>query len=58
MKNALMISSANRLLPTACGRTQPRLQRTELTSLRFMADAYNVLIMGPVGGGKRLWPTR
>nr|WP_232327046.1 ATP-binding protein [Mycobacterium sherrisii] len=25
---------------------------TELTSLRFLADAYNVLIMGPVGVGK------
>ena len=24
----------------------------ELTSLRFLADAYNVLIMGPVGVGK------
>ena len=23
--------------------------RAELTSLRFLADAYNVLIMGPVG---------
>ena len=29
----------------------------ELTSLRFLADAYNVLIMGPVGVGKRSWPT-
>jgi hypothetical protein len=25
----------------------------ELTSLRFLADAYNVLIMGPVGVEKR-----
>ena len=25
---------------------------SELTSLRFLADAYNVLIMGPVGVGK------
>ncbi|WP_280451391.1 ATP-binding protein [Nocardia cyriacigeorgica] len=26
----------------------------ELTSLRFLADAYNVLVMGPVGVGKTL----
>ncbi|MFI6369203.1 ATP-binding protein [Nocardia sp. NPDC050630] len=26
--------------------------RVELTSLRFLADAYNVLIMGPAGAGK------
>jgi hypothetical protein len=29
----------------------------ELTSLRFLADSYNVLIMGPVGVGKPPWPT-
>ena len=28
----------------------------ELTSLRFLADAYDVLIMGPVSG-RRFWPT-
>lgn len=29
----------------------------ELTSLRFLADAYNILIMGPVGVGKPSSPT-
>jgi hypothetical protein len=28
----------------------------ELTSLRSLADAYNVLIMGPVGSEKPSWP--
>jgi hypothetical protein len=28
----------------------------ELTSLRFLADAYKVIIMGPSGSEKRLWP--
>lgn len=29
----------------------------EFTSLRFLADAYNILIMGPVGSERRSWPT-
>jgi len=29
----------------------------ELTSLRFLADAYNVLVMGPSGSEKHSWPT-
>ena len=29
----------------------------ELTSLRFLHGAYNVLLMGPLGVGKRCWPT-
>jgi hypothetical protein len=37
--------------------TYDRALWAELTSLRFLADSYNVLIMGPSELGKRSWPT-